>query len=487
MPGRIEKTVFISYRRTNFFTALAVYQDLTQHGYDVFFDFQSIDSGDFEKVITENIKARAHFLIILSPSALERCNEPGDWLRREIEMAMDEKRNIIPLIMEGFDFGSPSTKAALTGKLATLSRYNGLRLIADYFFEAMVKLRSRYLNVALEDVLLHPLSAATKEINETQKISASEAFPVEPTQLTAEEWLEQGIKYESSDNLDEALRCYTEAIRLNPNLAIAHSFRGNIRAQKGDYEGAVEDCREAIRIDPSDADVYFFLGYVLREQGDIDGMITNFTEGTKLQPNDAAGWFERGLAYISKDDPESAIQDFNESIRLRPDYEEAFEARGDAYNMQGNFGMAIKDYSKAISLGSDNPEYYHSRANAYHDKGDLNNALADYDRVIQLQPEYAEAYFGRGSVLLEKGDVDRALHDFERTVYLKPDFHYAYLSRAILWEEKSDYSNAIADYRKYIELSGDESGDQKEIEDKIKGLRSKLTSKKKSSAKKRTK
>jgi hypothetical protein len=70
MTGRIEKTVFISYRRTNFYTALAVYQDLTQHGYDVFFDFQSIDSGDFEKVITENIKAKAHFLIILSPSAL---------------------------------------------------------------------------------------------------------------------------------------------------------------------------------------------------------------------------------------------------------------------------------------------------------------------------------------------------------------------------------------------------------------------------------
>ena len=46
--GRIEKTVFISYRRTNFYTALAVYQDLTAYGYDVFFDYQSIDSGNFE-------------------------------------------------------------------------------------------------------------------------------------------------------------------------------------------------------------------------------------------------------------------------------------------------------------------------------------------------------------------------------------------------------------------------------------------------------
>ena len=48
MP-KIEKTVFISYRRTNIYNALAVYQDLTKHGYDVFFDFESIDSGDFEQ------------------------------------------------------------------------------------------------------------------------------------------------------------------------------------------------------------------------------------------------------------------------------------------------------------------------------------------------------------------------------------------------------------------------------------------------------
>jgi hypothetical protein len=108
--GRIEKTVFISYRHDNAPWALAIYQNLTMHGYDVFFDYQSIDSGNFEKVILENIKARAHFLVILTPSAVERCKEPGDWLRREIEMAIDEKRNIVPLMLEGFDFDSPLVK-----------------------------------------------------------------------------------------------------------------------------------------------------------------------------------------------------------------------------------------------------------------------------------------------------------------------------------------------------------------------------------------
>jgi len=80
---RIEKTVFLSYRRTNIPWALAIFKDLIQHGYDVFFDFNGIASGDFEQVILGNIPARAHFLVLLTPSALERCADPTDWLRRE--------------------------------------------------------------------------------------------------------------------------------------------------------------------------------------------------------------------------------------------------------------------------------------------------------------------------------------------------------------------------------------------------------------------
>jgi hypothetical protein len=52
---RIEKTVFLSYRRTNSPWALAIFQNLTLHGYDVFFDYDGIASGDFERVILENL------------------------------------------------------------------------------------------------------------------------------------------------------------------------------------------------------------------------------------------------------------------------------------------------------------------------------------------------------------------------------------------------------------------------------------------------
>jgi hypothetical protein len=131
---RIEKTVFISYRRTNIPWALAISQNLTHHGYDVFFDFTGLASGDFERVILENIYARAHFLVLLTPSALERCSDPADWLRREVEAALDSKRNIVPLMLEGFYFGTLQLLASsrancpcLSGTTHSASRRNTFR------------------------------------------------------------------------------------------------------------------------------------------------------------------------------------------------------------------------------------------------------------------------------------------------------------------------------------------------------------------------
>ena len=47
---RIEKTVFVSYRRADAPWALAVFAYLTPHGYDVFIDYDGIASGNFEAV-----------------------------------------------------------------------------------------------------------------------------------------------------------------------------------------------------------------------------------------------------------------------------------------------------------------------------------------------------------------------------------------------------------------------------------------------------
>jgi formylglycine-generating enzyme required for sulfatase activity len=172
--ARVEKTVFISYRRKDISWALAVYQYLTSRKYDVFFDYTSIPSGDFEQIIVSNIRARAHFILILTPTSLDRCSEPGDWLRREIETAMEERRNIVPLFFDGFDFRSPSVLDKLTGGLKNLDRYNGFEVPAGFFLEAMERMRTKYLSVPL-DAVIHPVPADVQKKVEKEQEAANKA------------------------------------------------------------------------------------------------------------------------------------------------------------------------------------------------------------------------------------------------------------------------------------------------------------------------
>jgi tetratricopeptide (TPR) repeat protein len=272
---RIEKTVFLSYRRTNIPWALAIFQNLTQHGYDVFFDYNGIARGDFERVILGNIVARAHFLVLLTPSALERCGDPNDWLRREIEAALNSRRNTVPLMLEGFDFGTPKITNQLTGQLAALRHYNGLSIPPEYFLEAMGRLRDRYLNVALTAVL-HPSLAAQRAAIE-QRAAAEVAPAVLEQELTAQQWFERGF---AAVDIDEQLRFYSEAIRLKPDYASAFNNRAVARENQRDHAGAIEDFNEAIRLKPDHAEAFSSRGNARAIQSDEAGAIEDYSPGT---------------------------------------------------------------------------------------------------------------------------------------------------------------------------------------------------------------
>jgi len=295
--SRIEKTVFISYRRTNIFGALAIYQNLTHHGFDAFFDYQGIASGDFERVILENIRARAHFLVLLTPSALEGCYHRDDWLRREIETALDARRNIVPLMLEGFDFSAPLITSQLIGKLATLKLYNALNVPADYFFSAMDRLRERFLNVPLE-AAHHPPSPFAQRAAEAQQAAASAAPHVGQDELRVQEWLQEGF----SADLDERDQLISKAIRLKPDAAEAYFARGTTHYKKGDLDGALTDYNEAIRLKPNYAEAYCSRGIARSEKGDLDGALNDFTEAIRFKAG-CLGLLQPGCCTLQKRRP----------------------------------------------------------------------------------------------------------------------------------------------------------------------------------------
>jgi tetratricopeptide (TPR) repeat protein len=454
MMGRIEKTVFISYRRTNYWTALAIFQNLHANGYDVFFDYKSIPSGDFEQAIVENIKSRAHFVVILSPSALERCNEPGDWLRREMETAIDNQRNIIPLIMEGFDFGSPSTLKALTGKLDAFKKYNGLGVPAEYFEEAMTKLRSeRFLNKPLESVS-HPVADITKQITEEQKSTANEADQVETHQLTAEELFERAYTQKEVKNYDEAIRYYMEAIQLEPDLVAAHNNLGNLLSALKRNDEAEAAYRKAIELNPSYDSAYYNLGNFLSDLKRYDEAEAAYRKAIELKPTLTEAYSNLGvlLRDLKRNDESEAA--FHKAIELNPSDDKAYCNLGVLLSDLKRNDEAETAYHKAIEL---NPAY----DTAYYNLGLLlhenlkryNEAEAAYRKAIELNPSLTEAYSNLGNLLSDLKRNDEAEAAYRKAIELNPAYDAAYSNLGKLLLNTKRYEKALAAYRKAIELN----------------------------------
>jgi len=379
MTQQTHNTVFISYRRSvSAYIARAIYYDLKQNGYDVFMDVESIDSGQFDTIILRQIEARAHFLIICTPGTFERVTESGDWLRREIEYALDNGRNIVPIITADFKFAK-ETNALLTGKLADLPRYNAVNAPHDYFEEAMTRLRTRFLKLPV-GVSITPTPAIDRSAVAAKQAQVESQPKPTVKELSAEEYITRGIANYDKADYDAAIADYSEAIRLNPQYATAYNNRGLARQAKGDLDGALADYNEAIRLNPQYANAYN----------------------------------NRGLARQAKSDLDDAIADYNEAIRLNPQFANAYNNRGNARYDKGDLDGALADYNEAIRLNPQFANAYNNRGNARQAKGDLDGALADYNEAIRLNPQYANAYYNRANTWEKKQNFAEAVDDLQR-------------------------------------------------------------------------
>jgi len=178
-----QKTVFISYRRAlSRHLARSIYLELRSNGWDVFLDVNTIDSGDFDRIILNQIGARAHFILLISPGSLERCADSGDWVLREIAEAVRLERNIVPIVEEGVDFDRemdclpPDLRAAV-------GRKNALPLTHFYFDAAMEMLRTRFLKTPEYVAITAPPPAERAEAQ--RRMAAVEAeTPPKPTSLS---------------------------------------------------------------------------------------------------------------------------------------------------------------------------------------------------------------------------------------------------------------------------------------------------------------
>jgi tetratricopeptide (TPR) repeat protein len=86
----------------------------------------------------------------------------------------------------------------------------------------------------------------------------------------AEEFFEQGKKFSSVENFDQAIDNYSKAIKINPKFAKAYNNRGTAYILKKQYDLAIADFTKAIELDPKNGKAYHNRAIVYSYQGETD-------------------------------------------------------------------------------------------------------------------------------------------------------------------------------------------------------------------------
>jgi tetratricopeptide (TPR) repeat protein len=374
-----EKTVFISYRRsTSKHLARSIFMDLRQQGYDVFLDVKTIDSGAFDTIILNQIAARMHFVLVLSPGVLARCRQPDDWLRREIEEAIRLKRNIVLIIEDGFRFEDESQN--LPDTLADLPRYNGIPLYHFYFEAAMQTLRERFLKSPAYEVAIEPIPTNERaEVRQRieQALSENQVAPAAAVTRIIEEVMRRPIP---------------KAAALRKRLAATFRFEnGVMRYDQRDYEGAIADYDAALALNPRYKEAYFKRADARKANGDAQGAIADYTQAIQLDLDYVDAYINRGNARKVLGDSDGAIADYGEALRLNPKEVAAYNNRAEAYFARQQYDLALLDYLKANQL---KPTYTLALAGlaiTYHVLGQVEEAKQRWQHLIVKDEKYRNA------------------------------------------------------------------------------------------------
>ena len=87
---------------------------------------------------------------------------------------------------------------------------------------------------------------------------------------TAEGFFEEGKKYSTVENADQAIDNYSKAIKINPKFSKAYNNRGIAYVWKKQYDLAIADFTKAIELDPKNGKAYNNRAIVYSYQGETD-------------------------------------------------------------------------------------------------------------------------------------------------------------------------------------------------------------------------
>jgi tetratricopeptide (TPR) repeat protein len=169
-------------------------------------------------------------------------------------------------------------------------------------------------------------------------------------------YLDRGASKTNLGQYEGAIIDYQKAEELGLKTSILYSNWGYAYYKLKQPVKALTYLEKAIEIDPNNGNAYRFRGEIKYDKNDNKGAVQDYTKAISSNAN-ASNYFSRGLAYYYLKDYKKAIQDMNKAIQLNPNAAQYYFDRGDAKDMINDFDGACRDWKIAKEKGYNVPDY----------------------------------------------------------------------------------------------------------------------------------
>lgn len=204
------------------------------------------------------------------------------------------------------------------------------------------------------------------------------------------------------DQLDEK-NPYTAGVR----AATLYS-RGVGERMLGQLGKAIRTFSEAIELNPELGEAYFRRGICFHLIGEDRMAIADFVEAANINYDDPRANLWEGFTHAKLGNSYEALRAYGNAIAASDRYTPAYINRGLTYMTLGEYEKAIEDFTAAIRLEPTNADYYFKRGLAYERLGDNQKASESFARAIQHHSQHAAAHRHMADVLQSVGRTQEA-------------------------------------------------------------------------------
>ena len=237
---------------------------------------------------------------------------------------------------------------------------------------------------------------------------ALEALPTD-----AQLHLRIGMCRENLGKLEDAIRSYEVAIRLDSSIQEAYRRKGSLLISESKLDEAEAFAKEVIAKEGMEGTGLFIRGEVARAKGDFENAVADLEKSLELDPGVSKTEESLVQAYQASGQVKPAINMIERLIEKKPGDINLVAQLAFLYESEGNVQRAISLISGLIKDHPENARLRSALARLYLAEGQLDQAGVEAREALSLDPEDPGALYVTGSIAFEKGELDQAFEDLK--------------------------------------------------------------------------